>query len=67
MLAPMESLFAELARQASANARREVEAYAREIAELEFLDTNSRARAETLEYALWFRRRTIELSRTTAN
>lgn len=62
MLAPMESLFAELARQASANARREVEAYAREIAELEFLDTNSRARAETLEYALWFRRRTIELS-----
>ncbi len=62
MLAPMGSLFDELARQASAHARREVEAYAREIAEFGFLDTNSRARAETLEYSLWLRRRTIELS-----
>lgn len=62
MLAPMGSFFAELARQASANARREVEAYAREIPEFGFLDTNSRARAETLEYALWLRRRTVELS-----
>lgn len=62
MLAPMGSLFAELARQASANARREVEAYTREIPEFGFLDTNSRARAETLEYALWLRRRTVELS-----
>ncbi|WP_107098014.1 PucR family transcriptional regulator [Streptomyces atriruber] len=58
----MGSLFAELARQASAHARREVEAYAREIAEFGFLDTNSRARAETLEYSLWLRRRTVELS-----
>ncbi|MEU6824809.1 helix-turn-helix domain-containing protein [Streptomyces atriruber] len=58
----MGSLFAELARQASANARREVDAYAREIAEFGFLDTNSRARDQTLEYALWLRRRTIELS-----
>ncbi|MFI6009632.1 PucR family transcriptional regulator [Streptomyces sp. NPDC051243] len=58
----MGSFFAELARQASANARREVEAYAREIPEFGFLDTNSRARAETLEYALWLRRRTVELS-----
>ncbi|TLS46884.1 PucR family transcriptional regulator [Streptomyces montanus] len=62
MLAPMGSFFAELARQASANARREVEAYAREIPEFGFLDTNSQARAETLEYALWLRRRTVELS-----
>ncbi len=62
MLAPMGSFFAELARQASANARREVEAYAREIPEFGFLDTNSRARAQTLEYALWLRRRTVELS-----
>jgi hypothetical protein len=62
MLAPMGSFFAELARQASANARREVEAYTREIPEFGFLDTNSRARAETLEYALWLRRRTVELS-----
>ncbi|MGW1956090.1 PucR family transcriptional regulator [Streptomyces sp. NPDC001920] len=58
----MGSFFAELARQASANARREVEAYAREIPEFGFLDTDSRARAETLEYALWLRRRTVELS-----
>ncbi|MCF1593356.1 PucR family transcriptional regulator [Streptomyces muensis] len=58
----MGSFFAELARQAYANARREVEAYAREIPEFGFLGTNSRARAETLEYALWLRRRTIELS-----
>ncbi|MET9678714.1 PucR family transcriptional regulator [Streptomyces coeruleorubidus] len=58
----MGSFFAELARQASANARREVEAYAREIPEFGYLDTNSRARAETLEYALWLRRRTVELS-----
>ncbi len=62
MLAPMGSFFTELARQAPANARREVEAYAREIPEFGFLDTNSRARAETLEYALWLRRRTVELS-----
>ncbi|MFJ2235181.1 PucR family transcriptional regulator [Streptomyces sp. NPDC087859] len=58
----MGSFFAELARQASANARREIEAYAREIPEFGFLDKNSRARAETLEYALWLRRRTVELS-----
>ncbi len=62
MLTPMGSLFAELSRQAPANARREVEAYVREIPEFGWLDTNSRARAETLEYALWLRRRTIELS-----
>ncbi len=62
MLTRMGSLFAELSRQAPANARREVEAYVREIPEFGWLDTNSRARAETLEYALWLRRRTIELS-----
>src|SRR5690606_12081381 len=61
-LTRMGSLFAELSRQAPANARREVEAYVREIPEFGWLDTNSRARAETLEYALWLRRRTIELS-----
>ncbi|WP_328766692.1 PucR family transcriptional regulator [Streptomyces sp. NBC_00286] len=58
----MGSLFAELARQASTNARREVETYKREIPEFGFLDKDSRARAETLEHAMWFRRRTIELS-----
>ncbi|MFJ8937748.1 PucR family transcriptional regulator [Streptomyces sp. NPDC102365] len=58
----MGSLFAELARQASANARREVETYVREIPELGSLDVNSRARDETLEYAVWFRRRTLELA-----
>ncbi|MFI1172795.1 PucR family transcriptional regulator [Streptomyces melanogenes] len=58
----MGSLFAELARQASANARREVEAYVREIPELGTLDASPRDRAETLEYALWLRRRTNELA-----
>ncbi|PSM41872.1 hypothetical protein C6Y14_19325 [Streptomyces dioscori] len=58
----MGSLFAELARQASANARREVETYVREIPELRSLDLNSRARSETLEYSVWFRRRTLELA-----
>jgi hypothetical protein len=62
MLAPMGTLFAELARRASTNARREVEAYRREIPEFAFLETNRRARDETLEYAVWLRRRTIELS-----
>ncbi|MEI5097469.1 hypothetical protein RB200_00905 [Streptomyces sp. PmtG] len=58
----MESLYAELARRATANARREIEAYAREIPELGFLDANQRSRAETMEYSVWFRRRTLELS-----
>ncbi|BBC30306.1 hypothetical protein SGFS_016000 [Streptomyces graminofaciens] len=58
----MGSLFAELARQASTNARREVDTYVREIPEFAFLDSNPRARDETLEYAVWFRRRTVELS-----
>ncbi|WP_416986174.1 PucR family transcriptional regulator [Streptomyces sp. T028] len=58
----MGSLFAELARQASTNARREVETYTREIPEFGSLDTNRRARDETLEYALWLRRRTVELA-----
>ncbi|WP_327182673.1 PucR family transcriptional regulator [Streptomyces sp. NBC_01334] len=58
----MGSLFGELARQATANARREVETYAREIPELGSLDVNSRARAETLEYSVWFRHRTVELA-----
>ncbi|WP_328502318.1 helix-turn-helix domain-containing protein [Streptomyces sp. NBC_00457] len=58
----MGSLFAELARQASTNARREVETYAREIPEFRFLDTDPRARGDTMEYSVWLRRRTIELS-----
>lgn len=62
MLPSMGSLFAELARQASANARREVETYVREIPELGRLDAYPQDRAETLEYALWLRRRTNELA-----
>ncbi|MEV2210925.1 helix-turn-helix domain-containing protein [Streptomyces sp. NPDC050997] len=58
----MGSLFAELARQVPASARREVDTYAREIPELGILDANPRARAETMEYSVWLRRRTIELS-----
>ena len=58
----MGSLFVELARRATTNARREVETYVREIPEFGILDSNPRAMAETLEYAVWFRRRTVELS-----
>ncbi|MEW2527930.1 helix-turn-helix domain-containing protein [Streptomyces sp. NPDC047071] len=58
----MGSLFAELARQAASSARREVETYAREIPEFASLDADTRARAQTLEYAVWLRRRTLELS-----
>ncbi|WP_405658912.1 PucR family transcriptional regulator [Streptomyces sp. RK9] len=60
----MGDLFAELARRASSSARREVDAYAREIPEFGILDTDARARAETLEYAVWLRRRTGELAPT---
>jgi hypothetical protein len=62
MLASMGSLFAELARQAPTNARREVETYTREIAEFGFLDKDPRARAQTLDQAVWLRHRTVELS-----
>lgn len=62
MLAVMGSLFLELSRQAAANARREVEAYAREIPEFEILGRSRRARDETMEYSVWLRRRTIDLS-----
>ncbi len=62
MLAAMGSLFAELARQAPTNARREVETYTREIAEFGFLDKDPRARAQTLDQAVWLRHRTVELS-----
>lgn len=62
MLVSVGSLFVELARQASANARREVEAYAREIPEFGFLEKDPRARAEALDHSLWLRRRTVELS-----
>ncbi|AWK11977.1 hypothetical protein SSP531S_04440 [Streptomyces spongiicola] len=58
----MGSLFAHLARQVPANARREVETYTREIPEFRYLDNDPRARARTLEHAVWLRRRTIELS-----
>ncbi|WJV47339.1 PucR family transcriptional regulator [Streptomyces flavofungini] len=60
----MGDLFVELARRAARSARREVEAYAREIPEFGILDTDARARAETLEYAVWLRRRTGELAPT---
>ncbi|MEU8756703.1 helix-turn-helix domain-containing protein [Streptomyces chartreusis] len=58
----MGSLFAELARQAPTNACREVETYLREIPEFRSWETKPRAKAETMEYSVWLRRRTIELS-----
>ncbi|MFJ8630773.1 PucR family transcriptional regulator [Streptomyces sp. NPDC093568] len=58
----MGSLFAELARQAPTNARREVDAYMTEIPEFRSWETKPTAKAETMEYSVWLRRRTIELS-----
>ncbi|MGW3291425.1 PucR family transcriptional regulator [Streptomyces sp. NPDC001002] len=58
----MGNLFAELARQATTNARREVDAYLHEIPEFRSWETNPRVKAETMDYSVWLRRRTIELS-----
>ncbi|MBI0298313.1 helix-turn-helix domain-containing protein [Streptomyces sp. PRKS01-29] len=59
----MEShLFAELARRTLDDARHEVEVYGREIPEYRFVEHDGRRRAEALDYAVWLRRRTLELA-----
>jgi hypothetical protein len=58
----MGQLFTELARRASAFGHREVETYIREIPEFRFLDARPAARAEALDYAVWFRDRTVALA-----
>ncbi|MBB4914029.1 PucR family transcriptional regulator [Streptosporangium saharense] len=56
----MSDLLRLLMKRSDANARAEVSAYIRELPEYRRETANSRAYAETLDYAVWFRRRTIE-------
>ncbi|MGW2330397.1 PucR family transcriptional regulator [Streptomyces sp. NPDC001700] len=55
-------LFAALSRRTLDDARHEVEVYGREIPEYRFVEDDGRLRAEALEYAVWLRRRTLELA-----
>ncbi|MEU8635468.1 PucR family transcriptional regulator [Amycolatopsis sp. NPDC048633] len=50
-------------RRADANARAELEAYERELPEYRVRAGDPRSRAEMLDYAVWFRRHTVELVR----
>ncbi|TMU99668.1 PucR family transcriptional regulator [Streptomyces sp. DASNCL29] len=55
-------LFAELARRTLDDARHEVEVYGQEIPEYRFVEHDGRRRAEALDYAVWLRRRTLDLA-----
>ena len=59
----MGDLLSALARRVDANARNEVRAYIREFPEYRTEAAQPSARAEMLEYAVWSRRRTVELVR----
>ncbi|EMD23641.1 hypothetical protein [Amycolatopsis azurea] len=53
-------------KRADANALAELGVYEREFPEHRALASNRRSRAETLDYAVWFRRRTVELTQEVA-
>ncbi|MGW7692150.1 PucR family transcriptional regulator [Streptomyces asiaticus] len=55
-------LFAELARRTLDDAHHEVEVYGQEIPEYRFVEHDGRRRAEALDYAVWLRRRTLDLA-----
>ncbi|WP_410606730.1 PucR family transcriptional regulator [Amycolatopsis sp. lyj-109] len=57
----MSGLLDELRKRADANARAELDAYERELPEYRIRAGDPRSRAETLDYAVWFRRHTVEL------
>jgi PucR-like helix-turn-helix protein len=59
----MSGLLDELMKRADANARAELEIYERELPEYRIRAENPRSRAEMLDYAVWFRRHTVELVR----
>lgn len=59
----MSGLLDELMKRADANACSELEIYERELPDYRVRAGNPRSRAETLDYAVWFRRRTVELVR----
>ncbi|WP_410667749.1 PucR family transcriptional regulator [Amycolatopsis sp. cmx-4-68] len=56
----MSGLLEELMKRADANARAELKAYERELPEYRSRAENPRSRAEMLDYAVWFRRHTVE-------
>lgn len=57
----MSGLLEELMKRADANAHAELKAYERELPEYRIRAENPRSRAEMLDYAVWFRRHTVEL------
>ncbi|MDQ7808661.1 helix-turn-helix domain-containing protein [Amycolatopsis sp. A133] len=59
----MSGLLEELMKRADANARAELEVYESELPEYRIRAENPRGRAEMLDYAVWFRRHTVELVR----
>ncbi|MEV4050053.1 helix-turn-helix domain-containing protein [Amycolatopsis sp. NPDC049688] len=59
----MSGLLEELMKRSDANARAELTAYERELPEYRMRAENPRSRAEMLDYAVWFRRHTVELVR----
>jgi hypothetical protein len=59
----VSGLLEELMKRADANARAELKAYERELPEYRVRAENPRSRAEMLDYAVWFRRHTVELVR----
>nr|MDT0659090.1 helix-turn-helix domain-containing protein [Micromonospora sp. DSM 115978] len=61
-LMDMGSLFQMWRRQITDNARRAVDAYQEELLEYRDLATDPRLRAETIDFAVFLRRRTVELA-----
>lgn len=59
----MGDLLNDSMKQADANALAELDGYERVFPEHRALAADRRSRAETLDYAVWFRRRTVELTR----
>jgi hypothetical protein len=58
----MGSLFRVWGQQIADNARRAVEAYQEELVEYRDLATDRRLRTETVDFAVFLRRRTVELA-----
>jgi hypothetical protein len=57
----MSGLLEQLMKRSGANARAEVKAYERELPDYRVHAEDPRSRAEMLDYAVWFRRHTVEL------
>ncbi|AXB42889.1 PucR family transcriptional regulator [Amycolatopsis albispora] len=59
----MSDLFEVLEKRAEANARAEIAAYGREIPDYRREAADPRGHAAMLDYAIWFRRHTVEMTR----